>query len=288
MLRYTLVALLLLAIAAGIVVLTADRLMLFNRLVPKDAGSERIARDIAFGEEPRQRLDIYAPTGGEADAALPVIMFIYGGSWRTGDKAGYEFAGRALASRGFVTVIPDYRLTPADRFPAFVEDGAAAIRWVRRNIADRGGDPDRIVMVGHSAGAHIAAMLAMDERWLGADRAAIAGWVGMAGPYDFLPLDTPGTIAAFGQAPDLAATQPINFADAGDPPALLLHGDLDDTVKPRQSRRLTARLEAAGVPVRHVVYEGIGHIKIMTALSRWTRGSVPSLADIERFAREVS
>ncbi|MEO1167212.1 MAG: alpha/beta hydrolase [Pseudomonadota bacterium] len=288
MLRYTLIALILLLIAASVYVYTADRLILFNRLVPKDAGSARIAEDIAFGTGARQQLDIYAPTGGEADAAHPVIVFVHGGGWRAGDKAGYEFAGRAFASRGFVTVIPNYRLSPQGHFPDFVEDGAAAIRWVRDNIAERGGDPDRIIMVGHSAGAHIAALLAMDESWLGADRDAIAGWVGMAGPYDFLPLDTPSTRGAFSRAPDLAATQPINFAGEGDPPALLLHGDLDDVVKPRHSSGLTARLEAAGVPVRHIVYEGIGHIRIMTALSRWTRGTPPSLADIEAFAREVS
>lgn len=288
MIRYCILAFVLLLLAGGIYLYTADKLILFNRLVPKDAGSERIAQDIAFGDSVRQRLDIYAPSNRNDASTLPVIVFIHGGGWRDGDKAGYEFAGRALASRGFLTVVPNYRLSPAIHFPAFVEDGAAALRWVRTNIANQGGDPERIVLVGHSAGAHIAALLAMDEHWLGADRSAIAGWVGLAGPYDFLPLDTPSTRGAFGNAPDLAATQPINFAGEGDPPALLLHGSVDTTVKPRQSSRLAARLEAAGVPVRHIVYEGIGHTRIMTALSRWTRGSAPSLADIENFAREVN
>lgn len=284
MLRYSLFALVLLLIAGGVYVYTADKLILFNRLVPKDTGSELIAREIPFGDEVRQRLDVYAPSDRTEDPALPVVVFIHGGGWRAGDKTGYEFAGRALAARGFMTVIPNYRLSPAAHFPAFVEDGAAALRWVRTNIAERGGDPDRIILVSHSAGAHIAGLLAMDENWLGADRAAIAGWVGMAGPYDFLPLDTPSTRGAFGEAPDLAATQPINFASEGDPPVLLLHGSVDDTVKPRQS----IRLEAAGVPARHIVYDGIGHIRIMTALSRWTRNAASSLADIEDFVREVS
>ena len=288
MIRYTILAFVLLLLAGGIYLYTADKLILFNRLVPKDAGSERIAQDIAFGDNARQRLDIYAPSNRDEASALPVIVFIHGGGWRDGDKAGYEFAGRALASRGFLTVVPNYRLSPAIHFPAFIEDGAAALHWVRTNIAYQGGDPERIVLVGHSAGAHIAALLAMDEQWLGADRSAIAGWVGMAGPYDFLPLDTPATRGAFGNAPDLAATQPINFAGEGDPPALLLHGSVDTTVKPRQSSRLAARLEAAGVPVRHIVYDGIGHTRIMTAISRWTRGSASSLADIENFAREVN
>lgn len=288
MIRYSILAFVLLLLAGGVYLYTADKLILFNRLVPKDAGSERIAQDIAFGDNVRQRLDIYAPSNRDDAGALPVIVFIHGGGWRDGDKAGYEFAGRALASRGFLTVVPNYRLSPAIHFPAFVEDGAAALRWVRTNIVNQGGDPERIVLVGHSAGAHIAALLAMDEQWLGADRSAIAGWVGMAGPYDFLPLDTPSTRGAFGNAPNLAATQPINFAGEGDPPALLLHGSVDTTVKPRQSSRLAARLEAAGVPVRHIVYDGIGHTRIMTAISRWTRGSASSLADIENFAREVN
>lgn len=287
MLRYILIAVVLLVIAAGVYAYTADRLILFNRLVPKDPGSERVAVNIAFGDGPRQQLDIYAPSGRDAGSRLPVIVFIHGGGWHSGDKAGYEFAGRAFSARGFVTVIPNYRLTPDGHFPDFVEDGAEAIRWVRENIAAQGGDPDRIIMVGHSAGAHIAGLLAMDENWLGSDRAGIAGWVGMAGPYDFLPLDTPSSRAAFSRAPDLAATQPINFAGEGDPPALLLHGSIDDTVAPRHSSGLAARLEAANVPVRHIVYDNIGHIRIMTALSRWTRSSVPSLADIEAFAREL-
>lgn len=288
MIRYSLIALVLLVVGASIYVYSADKLLLFNHLVPKDAGSERIGQDIPFGDAERQRLDIYAPTGVSTDAALPVIVFIHGGGWRAGDKAGYAFAGRAFSARGFVTVVPNYRLSPDVHFPAFVADGAAALRWVRAHIAERGGDPERIILVGHSAGAHIAALLAMDESWLGADRTAIAGWVGMAGPYDFLPLDTPSTRGAFGNAPDLAATQPITFASAGDPPALLLHGAEDIVVKPRQSDRLEARLVAAEVPVRHIVYEGIGHTRIMTALSRWTRGSAASLDDIEEFARAVS
>lgn len=287
MLRYIILAALLLVVALGIFLFTADRLMLFNRLVPKDRGSAQVATDIAFGDAPRQRLDIYAPTGERDGEALPVIVFIHGGGWRAGDKAGYEFAGRAFASRGFVTVVPNYRLSPDAHFPDFVEDGAAAVRWVRANIAARGGNPGRIVLVGHSAGAHIAALLALDESWLGEDRESIAGWVGMAGPYDFLPLDTPATRGAFERAPDLDATQPINFAGEGDPPTLLLHGSADETVNPRQSRRMERRLAEAGVPVRHIVYEDVGHIRIVTALSRWTRGSASALEDIAEFVREL-
>lgn len=285
MLRASLIALALLVVAAGIVWYTVPSLTLFNALVPKDGGSQRVARDIAYGGDPLQALDIYAPDGARAGGELPVIVFIHGGGWRSGDRQGYAFAGRALAAQGFVTVVIGYRLVPQVRFPGFVEDGAAAVRWVRGHIGDYGGDGEAITLIGHSAGGYIAAMLALDERWLGEDRAAITGWVGMAAPTDFLPLDKPSTITAFGEAPDLPATQPINYANAGDPPALIAHGADDDTVNPRQSARLAARLTAAGVAVTHKIYPGIGHNKLVTALSRWTRGSAPILSDIATFIR---
>lgn len=288
MLRLLLLALLLTILAGGVLLFTADRLLLFNRLVPKDPGTSLLARDVAFGPRFRQRLDIYGPAGTAPGARLPVIVFIHGGGWSSGDKAGYEFAGRALAARGFVAVLPNYRLVPDAHFPDFVDDAAAAVRWVRAHIGEHGGDGERIVLAGHSAGAHIAALLAMDERRLGADRAAIRGWAGLAGPYDFLPLDTPATIGAFGDVADLRTTQPIAFASPGDPPALLLHGEADETVKPRQSDRLAARLIDAGVPVELRRYLGIGHVRIVTALSRWTRGSSPALADLTDFARRMT
>ncbi len=288
MIRYFLLALGLLVLAAVIVWLTVPALTIFDTLVPKDSGSRRVASDIAYGVEERQMLDIYAPDGTEAGDNLPVAVFFHGGGWRQGDKNGYDFAGRALAAQGFVTIVINYRLSPAVHFPAFVEDGAAAVRWVRGHIARYGGDGERITLAGHSAGAHIAAMLALDESWLGKDRAAVAGWVGMAGPYDFLPLDSESTIGAFSRAPDLAATQPINFVSEGDPPALLAHGSIDDTVNPRQSEQMARLLRAAGVPVTHKTYDGVGHLKIATALSRWTRGSAPILQDIATFMRSTA
>jgi len=255
----------------------------FNGLVPKDGGVERAA-DLAFGDHARQRLDVYAPDGARG---RPVVVFIYGGSWASGTKDGYGFAGRAFAARGFVTVVPDYRLVPEVAFPAFLEDNAAAVRWVRANVAAYGGDPGRIVLVGHSAGAYNAAMLALDPRWLGPDRAAVKGFVGLAGPYDFLPLDGPVTRAAFGSAPDLPATQPVNHASPGDPPALLLTGSDDTTVRPRNSEALERRLRAAGVPVERRVYPGLGHVGIVTALARPFRGKAPVLADAVAFAGRV-
>ena len=261
----------------------------FNALVPQDRAGRLVEQGAAFGAHPRQKVDVYRPTGWRAGAApLPVIVFIYGGSWQDGERGGYGFAARAFADRGFLVAVPDYRLVPEVRFPAFVEDGAAGVRWVRANAARLGGDPERIVLVGHSAGAYNAAMLALDERWLGTDRQAIVGFAGLAGPYDFLPLDAPASIAAFGQARDLPATQPINFASAGDPPSLLLHGTADTTVFPRNSERLAARLRSAGVEAELKLYPRIGHVGIVTALARPFRGRASVLEDVVAFARRVT
>lgn len=260
----------------------------FNALVPKDRGATVLARDRAFGAHPRQRLDIYGPRGLAGAAKVPVIVWFYGGSWNSGVKEGYGFAGRALAARGFIVVVPDYRLVPEIRYPAFLEDGAAAVKWVRANIAAYGGDPDRLVLAGHSAGAYNAAMLSLDERWLGEDRRAVRGLAGLAGPYDFLPLDLEITRAAFGAAPDLAATQPINLAGPGDPPALLLAGAKDDLVRPANSRRLAERLGEAGVDAEAKIYPGLGHVGVMTALARPLRGKAPVLDDVADFARRVT
>lgn len=278
---------LLVAMALSTVLAACSPLRLFNAIIPKDGGVQRIERGTAFGSHERQKLDVYAPRKRSA-GQLPIIVFFYGGSWQSGTREGYDFAGRALASRGFLVVIPDYRLVPEVRFPSFLEDGAAAVRWTRANAARLGGDPDRIVLAGHSAGGYNAAMLALDPRWLGEDRRAIRGFAGIAAPYDFLPLDTPASIGAFGQERDLPATQPVNFASAGDPPALLLHGERDATVKPRNSYRLSERLEAAGVDARVKLYPEIGHIKIVTSLARPLRGQAPVLADIDSFAHEVT
>ena len=259
----------------------------FNALMPKDGASRLAARGIAYGEGPRRRLDIYTPTG-QTDDKLPVIVWFYGGSWNSGSREHYAFAARALAAQGFVTVVPDYRLVPDVRYPGFVEDGAAAVRWVREHIAEHSCDPNRIVLMGHSAGAYIAAILASDPQWLGEDRAALSGLVGLAGPYDFAPFDVDSTKAAFGQWPDAAATQPVTYADAGNPPALLLTGADDTTVKPRNSEALAARLRAAGVEVELVEYPGVAHIGILTALARPLRGQVPVLADATAFAKRVT
>ena len=273
-------------LAVPLLALACSPLKTFDAVVPKDAGSELVERGVSYGADPRQALDVYAPTAAGTDR--PVIVFVYGGSWASGTRDGYQFAGRALAAQGFVTVIPDYRLVPQVRFPGFVEDVAAAVRWTEAHAAEFGGDGQRIVLVGHSAGAHIAAMVALDERWLGPDRRAIRGLVGLAGPYDFLPLDPGAAQAALGNWPRPEETQPITFAGPGDPPALLLAGADDTTVKPRNSVALADKLRAAGVDASVTIYPDLGHIGIVTALSRTFRGKAPVLADTARFAHRVT
>ncbi|WP_404710011.1 alpha/beta hydrolase [Sphingomonas sp. MMS24-J13] len=271
----------------GFVASACSPLTLFDAVVPKDDGGQMILRDAAFGPDPRQRIDLYAPRGDKA-GHLPVIVFIYGGSWSSGTKDGYAFVGRALAAQGFLVAIPDYRLVPQIRYPAFLEDNAAAVRWVRIHAAAHGGDPDRLILAGHSAGAYDAAMLALDPRWLGPDRKAVRGLIGLAGPYDFLPFDGAVVEAAFAGVRDPASTQPVNFVSADAPPAFLATGDKDTTVRPRNSDALAARLEHQGVAVTRMRYPDVGHVGLVTALARPLRGRAAVLDDAVTFARKVS
>jgi acetyl esterase/lipase len=254
-----------------------------NNLTPGDGGVTREASDIAYGADVRQKLDVYTP---EKAANAPVVVFFYGGSWSSGRRQDYAFAARALAAKGFVVVVPDYRLVPQVRFPAFVEDGAAAVAWTRANIEKFGGNAAAIGVAGHSAGAYIAAMVALDPRWLAAAGApgAVKAAVGLAGPYDFLPFVAGGAAdAALGGQPDAGVTQPINFARADAPPMLLLNGAEDSTVYPRNAERLAAALTSAGATADKRIYPDIGHIGILLAISKTFRGKAPALADTSAF-----
>ena len=257
-----------------------------NALTPGDSGVVQRVSGAAYGSEPRQRLDVYAPEN--ATRPLPVVVFFYGGGWNSGDRGGYAFAARAIAARGFIVVVPDYRLVPAVRFPAFVDDGAAAIRWTVDHVAASGGDPGRLAVAGHSAGAHIALLVTLDRHYLAAAGApgAVKAAVGLAGPYDFLPFDAKSAIDAFGEAPDKAATQPIHFARADAPPVLLLTGDADDVVRPRNTAALAAALRAAGSSATIKTYPGVGHIGILLALSKPFRGKADVLTTMTAFLHD--
>ena len=257
----------------------------FNTLAPRDAAA-RAGRDIAYGPDPRQRLDVYAPKGGAAGA--PVLVFFYGGGWNSGRRQDYAFAGRALASRGFLTVVPDYRLVPQVRYPDFLTDCAAAVSWAHAHAAAYGGDPDRIVLAGHSAGAYNAVMLALDRRYLrevGVDSRLIRAAAGLSGPYDFLPFRVESTIATFGAAADPADTQPINHVTAGAPPMFLAHGDKDTLVYPKNTLALGAALAKAGDVAEVKIYPGLSHADTVLALSKLFRGKASVLADMTDFLK---
>jgi acetyl esterase/lipase len=244
-----------------------------------------ITRSISYGTAARQTLDVYRP---KSAVAAPVVVFFYGGSWQSGSKAIYKFVGSALARRGFVTVVPDYRLYPEARYPGFIEDGARAVRWAKDNAARFGGDPDKLFVMGHSAGAYIAAMLALDARWLGEVKLVpqhdIAGLIGVSGPYDILPLRDPTLVTIFGGA-NVTATQPIFHVSSHAPPALLVTGAKDDTVDPGNSTRLAARLRAAGNDARAVTYPRVGHFTIIGAFAWPLRFLAPVLRDTDAFIR---
>jgi acetyl esterase/lipase len=216
------------------------------------------------------------------------VVFVYGGSWASGDRRHYGFLGHALAARGFVTVIPDYRLVPEVTYPAFVEDAAAAVRWTRANAAAYGSDPERLAVAGHSAGAYNALMLASDPKYTdpaSPDHLPLAAAVGLAGPYDFLPLDVRVTRRAFADAPDLPATQPVNIVTADGPPLLLAHGADDTTVRPANSRTLAQAARALGRDVQLRIYQRTGHAEILLAFSRLFRGAPPVLDEVTAFLR---
>jgi acetyl esterase/lipase len=245
--------------------------------------------NVAYGPFPRQKLDVYRPHGSAPGAGI--VIFFYGGDWQRGYKGGYRFVAQAFTSRGFIAVLPDYRLYPDVTFPAFVEDGALAVRWVHDHAREIGGDPSHIYLTGHSAGAHIVALLTLDDHYLkdvGLDRDAIRATVGLSGPYDFVP--PPDDLAAFGMS--LASTQPdpqiepIHFVDGKEPPMLLIQGERDTTVNPSNSIRLAARIRAAGGTVKLILYPKADHIGVVLSLAWPFRWIAPTLRDVTEFIRE--
>ncbi len=257
-----------------------------NTFVPAHAGAEQEAKGLSYGPHERQRLDVYTPT--ELDGPAPVIVFFYGGSWDNGRRQDYEFVGRALASRGFVTVIPDYRLVPEVRYPAFVQDGASAVEWVSQRIGEFGGDPGRIGVAGHSAGAYIAMMLGVDPQYAVRDSEgglAVRAVAGLSGPYDFLPLAVPATQRAFAGVEDLAATQPVNVIGKDVPPLFVATGLDDTTVLPRNTEALAEKARELGRPVAEKRYPGVGHAGLLLALSRGFQGRAPVLDEMVAFFR---
>lgn len=266
------------------------QLSLLDGLLGGGRGTMRVGTAISFGAH-GQTLDVWRPSRAQdGGRRRPVVIFWYGGGWVAGDRAGYAFAARAYASRGFVVVVPDYRKVPGIRFPAMLQDGADAVRWTRDHIADYGGDPTRIALAGHSAGAYTVAMLALDRRWLravGVDPAIVRAAVGLSGPYHFYPFTARRAIDALGNAADPAMTQPITFARADAPPMLLVTSGNDTEVGPHNAYDLARRLHALGAPVELRDYPGLTHEEVAMALSRPFRGKAAVLGDSAAFLHRV-
>jgi acetyl esterase/lipase len=251
---------------------------------PAMFGAYRRRSDVVYGPDPRHRLDLYLPH--RAAVPTPIIVFWHGGRWTWGDKREYRFVAAALAELGYATAVPNYRLYPRVKMPDFMEDAARAAAWVAEHAAEFGSDAERLYFMGHSAGAHMAALLALDSGYfalLGRLPPRIAGVIGLSGPYDFLPLREDDVRDIFGPPPLYPASQPINFVTADAPPMLLIHGNRDTMVAPHNSRNLAAVLRARGVPVTLKMYPKLMHGDTIAALSLPARRRAGTLADIAGF-----
>jgi acetyl esterase/lipase len=275
-----------LVVACGAALVGCSGFSFFVANAPNAFGSFRRTADLSYGEDARQRLDVYAPKHPDH---RPVIIFFYGGTWSTGKKSEYAFVGAALAERGYVTVIPDYRLYPEVRFPGFVEDGARAVAWVQQHARDFGGDPDRLVIMGHSAGAHIAALLALNPSYLAAAGVrphSVAGFIGLSGPYALVP-DTDTLHAIFGAPYTPNDWQPVHFANRTSPPTLLLHGADDKVVYSAHTEKLRDALRSQGVEVETHLYPGRGHADTIASFSVVARYRTPALAQTLAFLGRI-
>lgn len=275
--------------AIATVLAACTPIRLFNILIP-ETGLEA-SHDIAFGTNARDKLDVYRPVSSASSGTTvpkPVVVFFYGGAWDSGDKSGYLFVAEALTSRGYVVVIPNYRLYPEVTFPTYMDDAALALKWTFDNVAQYGGDPARVVVMGHSAGAQLAALVAYDGKYLqrsGIDKRRIKGVVSLAGPMDFLPLTEPKLEFIFPQEVR-AASQPINFITGSEPPSLMLHGEKDTRVGIHNSRNIAARISERGGVVETTYYPEMGHIGILLALAAPLRNGKPVLDRVAKFIDE--
>ena len=263
-----------------------------NATVPSD--TYRSMTDLAYGNLPRQKLDVYLPRQPLADQAMaasdaPMVVFFYGGSWSSGNRADYRFVGEALATQGIVTVVADYRLSPEVRYPVFLQDSALAMRWAFDNAQKYGASPARIFVMGHSAGAYNAAMLALDKRWLGGvglSPAKLSGWIGLAGPYDFLPIGDRLTQVAFEWPGTPADSQALFHAGSASPPALLLAPEKDSLVNTQRSTvGMAQRLKSSGVQVESELFDTVSHITIVATMASVLRSRAPVLERVTGFVK---
>ncbi|QJI34228.1 alpha/beta hydrolase [Pseudomonas sp. ADAK13] len=272
-----------LAIAA--LLAACSPIKVLNALTPSSTFTK--TSSIAYGDDPRQKLDIYRPVTALPNA--PVVVFFYGGSWNSGSRDDYGFVGEALASRGIVVVIADYRLYPQVRYPLFLQDGAQAVAWTHQHIAEYGADPGKLYVMGHSSGAYNAAMLALDPQWLagvGLSPSIFKGWIGLAGPYDFLPIENRDVRPVFFYPDSPPDSQPINHVSASAPPSLLIASVDDNLVNPkRNTGGLANKLRAAGVPVEAFYFTRTSHATLVASMARPLRWLAPVLDRVTAFIK---
>jgi len=273
--------------AIGALVVGCSGAQVLDRLVARD--TYHGPNGVAYGPDPRHRLDVYQPKTGVVPGRAPVVLFFYGGNWTRGERADYRFVGEALAANGIIAVVADYRLSPQVHYDSLLGDCALALQWTLSNAADLGGDPARVMVMGHSAGAYNAAMLALDPRWLvplGLVPGRLAGWIGLAGPYDFLPIVDPEVQVAFGWPQTPADSQPLFYASVKAPRTLLLAARSDTVVNAqRNTVGLANRLRAAGTEVDVRIFDHIGHITTVVALARPLDWLAPVLPTVVAFVR---
>ncbi len=276
------------ASAAGAALIASCTSALFGIAnIPARFGDYERHAEIPYAPGLRHSLDVYAPKNVRG---APVIMFWYGGSWTDGSKELYRFVGAALANAGYLAVLPDYGVYPSVKFPTFMEDGARAVAWTVQHARDYGGDPTQIFLMGHSAGAHIAALLALDYRYLrgaNVDMKRIRGLIGLSGPYALRPTDAPlNVIFAAPYTP--ADWQPVRYVSAQSPPALLFHGVDDSVVRASHTQALDAAYVKAGVPAEVHLYPQRKHADTVAALSIPARNRLPVLEQVVSFVQSIS
>jgi len=246
-----------------------------------------VRKNISYGNNERQKLDVYFPK--KIKAELPVVVFFYGGSWQEGSKKNYKFMASALTSLGTVVVIPNYQLYPQVKFPTFVEDGAMAVDWAFKNIQNYSGDPKKVFVMGHSAGAQIGALLSFDKHYLqkyeSAEKFHIQGFIGLAGPYDFLPFTNPTFKKIFAPENKYSLSQPITFITGHEPPVLLIHGKKDITVGIHNSQNLTKKIKEKKGNVTTYYYDNLNHVGLLLGFSKWLRKPY-LLKDVHHFILE--
>ena len=242
-----------------------------------------LAKDLPFADGDRKKLDIYGPKDPKGPA--PVVMFIYGGSWKQGSRSDYQFVGRALAASGFIVVIPDYRLYPEVKYPDFLEDNAQAVKWIEDHIGTYGGDTHRFFIAGHSAGAYNAVMLGLEKSFLRDYNVTmpIKGIAAISGPYDFYPFEYDEVRNTFGATDNPEGTQPINLVAPDEPPMLLVAGKIDPIVRVQNTEHLAAKLKASGDWVTEKYYDNVGHMEAVFAIGAMWRWRAPVLADMIAF-----